>query len=172
MNIQRYWNSCISKHHVTKFCAANQVIHVGNHANHSCHPLLLTLTATTETTSLSIISATTVTALVANSTQDRSIMAEFTQSNITAPVINGVITVPYLNKNNQPKVNFLHGSPINVKTIPASSSTPSTKGKFQKVKGLDFDTAFLHFEPTKWNYSIWKDVDSDIELVQTRFWAF
>ena len=104
-----------------------------------------------------------------NLTQVRSIMAEFTKNNTTSADIKGAITVPYLNKDERPMANSLHGSPINVKTTP-TSSTPSTKGKFQKVEGLVFDSAFLHFEPTKWKYCISKDVDCiDLELCSERY---
>jgi hypothetical protein len=96
-------------------------------------------------------------------------MAEFTKNNTTSADIKGAITVPYLNKDERPMANSLHGSPINVKTTP-TSSTPSTKGKFQKVEGLVFDSAFLHFEPTKWKYCISKDVDCiDLELCSERY---
>jgi len=106
-----------------------------------------------------------------NLTGARSIMAEFAKNNTTSADIKGVIIVPYLNTDECPMSNSLHGSPINVKTTPSSSAAPSTtKGKFQKVEGLVFDTAFPHFEPTKWKYSISKDVDCiDLELCSERY---
>ena len=106
--------------------------------------------------------------IILSSTGARSIMA-FAKNDTTSAGIKGAIIVPYLNTDERPMANSLHGSPIDVNTTP-SSSTPSTKGKFQKVEGLVFDTAFPHFEPTKWKYSISKDVDCiDLELCSERY---
>ena len=77
----------------------------------------------------------------------------------------GVILVPHLSKDEQPRANSLHGSPLDETTMLKMSATMRGRGKCNKIEGLVFDTAQPMFDPLNWKFPITKDIVSiDLEL--------
>ena len=73
--------------------------------------------------------------------------------------------MPHLSKDEQPRANSLHGSPLDETTMLKMSATTRGRGKCDKIEGLVFDTAQPMFEPQNWKYPITKNIVSiDLEL--------
>jgi len=73
--------------------------------------------------------------------------------------------VPHLSKDEQPRANSLHGSPLDETTMLEMSTSTSGRGKCDKIEGLVFDTAQPMFDPQNWKYPIMKNIVSiDLKL--------
>jgi hypothetical protein len=74
--------------------------------------------------------------------------------------------VPHLSKDEQPRANSLHGSPLDETTMLKMLATMRGRGKCDKIEGLVFDTAQPMFDPQNWKYPITKNIVSiDLEHV-------
>ena len=68
-----------------------------------------------------------------------------------------LILVPFLDEDERPRANSLHGSPI-VETNCMTNEKRIGYGKLKKVEGLLFDTSLPNFNPLTWKYPITKDI--------------
>ena len=80
-----------------------------------------------------------------------------------------LILVPFLDEDERPRANSLHGSPI-VETNCMTNEKRIGYGKLKKVEGLLFDTSLPNFNPLTWKYPITKDISCmNLELCSEGF---